>query len=95
MHFFNISVFWKKSVTVALLTYSFSQIILIKNEHTKIIFIAIEEVMIDFNTNNWSNVTILILKISMEYVPNIHVTKLKAKILMKFKLRSKLNYHNN
>ena len=51
--------------------------------------------MIDFNTNNWSNVTILILKISMEYVPNIHVTKLKAKILMKFKLRSKLNYHNN
>ena len=82
-------------MTVALLTYSFSQIILIKNEHTKIIFIAIEEVMIDFNTNNWSNVTILILKISMEYVPNIHVTKLKAKILMKFKLRSKLNYHNN
>ena len=56
---------------------------------------TIEELMIKFNTNNWSNVTILILKISMEYVPNIHVTKLKAKILMKFKLRSNLNYHNN
>ena len=56
---------------------------------------TIEELMINFNTNNWSNVTILILKISMEYVPNIHVTKMKAKILMKFRLRSKLNYPNN
>ena len=56
---------------------------------------TIEELMINFNTNNWSNVTILILKIFMKYVPNICVTEIKAKNLMKFKLRSKLNYHNN
>ena len=49
---------------------------------------AIEELMFNFNANNWPNVTLLILKISMEYVPHIHVTKMKAKILMKFKLRS-------
>ena len=47
------------------------------------------------NTNNWSNVTISILKISIEYVPNIWGTEINAKNLMKFKLRSKLNYHNN
>ena len=56
---------------------------------------TIEELMINFNTNNWSNVTILILKISMKYVPNIRGTGIKVKNLMKFKLRSKLNYHNN
>ena len=56
---------------------------------------TIEELMINFNTNNWSNVTVLILKIFMEYVPNIRGTEIKAKNLMKFKLRSKLNYHND
>ena len=56
---------------------------------------TVEELMINFNTNNWSNVTVLILKIFMEYVPNIRVTEIKAKNLMKFKLRSKLNYHND
>ena len=50
---------------------------------------TIEELMINFNTNNWSNVTVLTLKIFMEYVPNIRVTEIKAKNLMKFKLRSK------
>ena len=54
-----------------------------------------EELMINFNTNNWSNVTVLILKIFMEYVPNIRVTEIKAKNLMKFKLILKLNYHND
>ena len=82
-------------MTVELLTYSFSQIIFIKNKHTKTFFMTIEELMINFNTNNWSNVTVLILKIFMEYVPNIRVTEIKAKNLMKFKLRSKLNYHND
>ena len=56
---------------------------------------TIEELMINFNTNNWSNVTILILKISMEYYQKYGDTKINAKNLMKFKLRSKLNYHNN
>ena len=56
---------------------------------------TIEELMINFNTNNWSNVTILILKISMEYVQIYRGTQINAKNLMKFKLRSKLNYHNN
>ena len=40
---------------------------------------TIEELMINFNTNNWSNVTILILKISMEYVPNIQGDRNKCK----------------
>ena len=40
---------------------------------------TIEELMINFNTNNWSNITVLILKIFMEYVPNIRVTEIKAK----------------
>ena len=40
---------------------------------------TIEELMINFNTNNWSNVTILILKISMEYVPNIQEDPNKGK----------------
>ena len=56
---------------------------------------TIEELMINFNINNWSNVTILILKISMEYVQIYRGTQINAKNLMKFKLRSKLNYHNN
>ena len=56
---------------------------------------TIEELMINFNTNNWSNVTVLILKIFIEYVQNIRVTEIKAKKLMKFKLRSKLNCHND
>ena len=56
---------------------------------------TVEELMINFNTNNQSNVTVLTLKIFMEYVPNIQVTEIKAKNLMKFKLRSKLNYYNN
>ena len=56
---------------------------------------TIEELMINFNTSNWSNVTALISKIFMEYVPNIRVTEIKAKNLIKFKLRSKLNYHND
>ena len=56
---------------------------------------TVEELMINFNTNNQSNVTVLTLKIFMEYVPNIQVTEIKAKNLMKFKLRSKLNYHND
>ena len=40
---------------------------------------TIEELMINFNINNWSNVTILILKISMEYVPNIQRDANKGK----------------
>ena len=56
---------------------------------------TIEELMINFNTNNWSNVTILILKISMEYYQKYGDTEINAKNLMKFKPRSKLNYHNN
>ena len=56
---------------------------------------TIEELMINFNINNWSNVTILILKISMEYVQIYRGTQINAKNLMKLKLRSKLNYHNN
>ena len=32
---------------------------------------TIEDLMINFNSNNWSNVTVLILKTFMEYVPNI------------------------
>ena len=40
---------------------------------------TIEELMINFNINNWSNVTILILKISMEYVPNIQGDANKGK----------------
>ena len=56
---------------------------------------TVEELMINFNTNNWSNVTILILKISMEYYQKYGYTEINAKNLMKFKLRSKLNYHNN
>ena len=67
------------ALSVALLTYSFSQIILIKNEHTKTLFMTIEELMINFSTNNWSNITILILKISMEYVPNIREYQNKCK----------------
>ena len=40
---------------------------------------TIEELIINFNTNNWSNVTVLILKIFIEYVQNIRVTEIKAK----------------
>ena len=76
------------------LTYSFSQIIFIKNKHTKTVFMKIEELVINFNSSNWSNLTVLISKIFMEYVPNIRVTEIKAKNLINFKLRSKLNYHN-
>ena len=32
---------------------------------------TIEELMINFNTNNWYNVTALLFKIYVEYVPNI------------------------
>ena len=56
---------------------------------------TIEELMINFNTNNWSNVTILILKISMEYYQKYGDTEINAKNLMKFKLRSILNDHYN
>ena len=56
---------------------------------------TIEELMINFNNNNWSNVTILILKISMKYIPNIQGGRNKGKNLMKFKRNSKLKYHNN
>ena len=40
---------------------------------------TIEELMINFNTNNWSNVTILILKISMEYYQKYGDTEINAK----------------
>ena len=40
---------------------------------------AIEELMINFNINNWSNVTILVLKISMEYVQIYRGTQINAK----------------
>ena len=40
---------------------------------------TIEELLINFNTNNWSNVTILILKISLEYVANIWGDRNKCK----------------
>ena len=40
---------------------------------------TIEELMINFSTNNWSKITILILKISMEYVPNIRGYRNKCK----------------
>ena len=40
---------------------------------------TIEELIINFNANNGSNVTLLILKISMEYVPNIREDRNKGK----------------
>ena len=77
-------------MTVALLTYSFPQIIFIKTKHTKTVFMTIEELMINFNSNNWSNVTILILKISMEYVPNIRGYRNKCKKSYKIQTKIKI-----
>ena len=51
--------------------------------------------MINFNINNWSNVTILILKISMEYVPNIQGDANKGKKSHEIQTKIKINYHNN
>ena len=56
---------------------------------------TIEELMIKFNTNKWSNVKTLIVKKSMKYYQKYGDTEINAKNLMKFKLRSKLNYHND
>ena len=39
----------------------------------------IVELILDFNINNWSNVAILILSISMEYVSNIQGDRNKCK----------------
>ena len=51
---------------------------------------TIEELMINFNTNNWSNVTILILKISMEYYQKYRDTVINAKKSHEIQIKIKI-----